>query len=101
MNQAALLSDAALHFQVGEHLFCSFFIFEWFVRFVSFAEKRDCLKDAWFMVDTVLAWLMVFETWVITLIFAVVGGTGESAGGIGNAAMLRILRLLRLTRMAR
>merc|ERR1719512_7318 len=101
LNQAAVLSDAPWPFQVGEHFFCSYFIFEWFIRFVSFADKRDCPKDAWFVCDTVLAWLMVFETWFITLLYAVLGANDEAASGLGNAGMLRMLRLLRLTRMAR
>merc|ERR1712046_460547 len=41
---------------------------------------------------------MVFETWLMTMVFAIVGAQTD---GLGNASILRMARLLRLTRMAR
>lgn len=101
LNHHAVLSDAEWPFQVGEHFFCTYFFFEWWVRFLSFADKRNCVQDYWFLVDSSLAWLMVLETWVITVLFAFMGPGGATGSGVGNTSMLRILRLLRLTRMAR
>lgn len=42
--------------------------------------------------------MMVMETWVMTTVLLLIGGSG---GGAGNASILRIARLLRLSRMAR
>mmetsp|Transcript_3534 Transcript_3534/g.8804 ORF Transcript_3534/g.8804 Transcript_3534/m.8804 type:complete len:760 (-) Transcript_3534:34-2313(-) len=98
LNKEDILLEADPIFQVAEHFFCFFFSFEWFVRFMAFKKKTDCLRDAWFMFDTLLVVMMVAETWVMTSITLV---TGVSSGGGGDASVLRIARLLRLTRMAR
>merc|ERR1719277_212800 len=42
---------------------------------------------------------MVAETWVMTAVMFMMGGS--SSGGLGNASILRMARLLRLSRMAR
>merc|ERR1719159_487672 len=47
-----------------------------------------------------LVTLMIFETWVMTIIYLIIG-TGNDNSGLGNASILRLVRLLRLTRMAR
>lgn len=93
-NNAETLADADTHFKIGEHFFCTFFCFEWVIRFLAFAKKRDCLRDGWFKFDSVLVGLMVLETWIIPIF-------SEDGDGLGDASMLRLLRLLRLTRMAR
>lgn len=51
------------------------------------------------MFDSVLVFMMVMETWVMTVILAIAGGGGS--GGLGNASILRLLRLLRLSRLLR
>lgn len=98
-SEDGTLLKADVGFQVAEHAFCSYFTFEWIVRFMSFKKKRNCLRDGWFVFDTALVSLMVFETWVLTLVFIVTAGGNSS--GVGNVSILRMLRLLRLTRMAR
>lgn len=95
-NDATTLAQADLHFQIAEHSFCTFFSFEWGVRFLSFAQKKNCLRDHWFKFDTVLVVLMVSETWIIPL---ATSGSGGSA--MGNMSLFKMLRLLRLTRMVR
>ena len=98
-NNAEVLLDAAVIFQVAEHGFCFYFSFEWLMRYKSFRRKRDGLKDAWFVFDSCLVFMMVVETWVMTTVMVVSGGGG--GGGMGNASILRMARLLRLSRMAR
>merc|ERR1712003_287953 len=56
------------------------------------------MKDGWFVFDTFMVTMMIFETWIMFVVVAAAGGGGQS---LGNAGMLRILRLLRLSRMAR
>mmetsp|Transcript_118855 Transcript_118855/g.296450 ORF Transcript_118855/g.296450 Transcript_118855/m.296450 type:complete len:621 (-) Transcript_118855:315-2177(-) len=96
-NKAQLLMDAAPHFQIMEYVFCVFFSFEWYVRFMSFAKKINCFRDFWFVFDSGLVIFMVLETWVMTTILFVV--RGDAMGG--NLAILRTARLLRLSRMTR
>lgn len=98
-NGAATLPDAHPVFIFAENAFCAFFTFEWFARFMSFKEKRNGLKDAWFVFDSCLVSTMVLETWVVTLIVLSVGSA--SGAGLGDASILRLFRLLRLTRLAR
>lgn len=98
-NSAEILMKAAVPFQIAEHIFCLFFSFEWTVRYNSFQRIRDGLHDGWFVFDSVLVSMMVFETWFLTLFMVMFGGNGSS--GIGNASVLRLARLARLSRMAR
>jgi len=98
-NTADTLINAEPVFQIAEHSFCLFFSFEWLCRFMSFKEKRSCLKDGWFIFDSCLVFLMVMETWVLTIVFLFFASGNSS--GLGNVSIVRVLRLLRLTRMAR
>jgi len=97
-NDKDLLLDADPIFQIAEHSFCAFFTFEWTVRFLSFKEKRNALRDAWFCFDTVLVIIMVLETWIFSFVFLAVGHA--QSGGM-NTSVLKLIRLVRLTRMAR
>jgi len=98
-NKAAVLVDAPVYIRIVEHLFCTYFVVEWTVRFMAFKYKRDCRRDAWFMFDSVLVLMMAAETWMLSLIWTISGGAQE--GGMSNVSMLRVFRLFRLTRMAR
>eukprot|EP00419_Tripos_fusus_P011916 CAMPEP_0172666464 /NCGR_PEP_ID=MMETSP1074-20121228/7807_1 /TAXON_ID=2916 /ORGANISM="Ceratium fusus, Strain PA161109" /LENGTH=666 /DNA_ID=CAMNT_0013482839 /DNA_START=47 /DNA_END=2047 /DNA_ORIENTATION=+ len=97
-NPGPVFLQSPPFFQIVEHLFCFYFTYEWTMRYRAFKRKRDGLKDFWFIFDSLLVSTMVFETWVMTAIFLIIGGT---SGGLGNAGILRMARLLRLTRMAR
>lgn len=102
LNDAAVLLEAKPEFQVVEQAFCFYFTMELLVRFASFRDKRNCGRDAWFVFDSILVFLMVMETWVMTLILLCSGVGGSGGGGsIMNASVLRIGRLMRLSRMAR
>jgi len=98
-NDKELLMDAHPVFQIAENFFCIFFTVEWAIRWGAFREKRFALKDAWFCFDTVLVVIMILETWVMTLMFLIIGN-GQS-GNLGNTSVLKLIRLIRLTRMAR
>eukprot|EP00927_Polykrikos_kofoidii_P008626 TRINITY_DN13597_c0_g2_i1.p1 TRINITY_DN13597_c0_g2~~TRINITY_DN13597_c0_g2_i1.p1 ORF type:complete len:568 (-),score=113.32 TRINITY_DN13597_c0_g2_i1:82-1785(-) len=100
-NKVDFLLHAKVLFQLAENLFCSFFTFEWIVRFASFQRKRDGIKDAWFVFDGLMATLMVLETWAFPLgVFLAEGGTPGSSLG-KNAGFVRVVRLLRLSRICR
>jgi len=98
-NTADILSEAQPVFIVAENVFAVFFSFELGIRFGAFQSKRNCLRDAWFVFDALMVAVMGFETWIVALILASVGG--GKVLGLGNATLVRMLRLLRVSRVAR
>ncbi|CAE7422041.1 CACNA1H [Symbiodinium sp. CCMP2456] len=97
-NTASTTISAEWPYQVCDHAFCLFFTFELAVRFAAFERKRNCLRDMWFIFDSALVILMVFETWILSIVLLLV----QSADGGGVATgPLRLLRLLRLSRLVR
>mmetsp|Transcript_43626 Transcript_43626/g.79533 ORF Transcript_43626/g.79533 Transcript_43626/m.79533 type:complete len:813 (-) Transcript_43626:59-2497(-) len=99
-NDADVILEADLEFQIVEQFFTVFFFFEWTVRWMAFRTWRYAAQDGWFAFDSVLVLFMVLETWLMPLITLAASG-GADGGGVGNASILRLLRLLRLSRMAR
>jgi hypothetical protein len=100
-NDATILCQAPLIFQVVDNLFCMFFAFEIVVRFGAFKVKCDAFHDRWFLFDSLLALLMVWETWIEVALFLVIGQSGYGRYNPNRLLPLRSLRLLRLTRVAR
>mmetsp|Transcript_92028 Transcript_92028/g.269247 ORF Transcript_92028/g.269247 Transcript_92028/m.269247 type:complete len:635 (-) Transcript_92028:165-2069(-) len=98
-NTADALFDSGAGFILAENLFCAYFFTEWFIRFLAFKRKLNGLKDAWFAFDSLLVFMMVMETWVMS--FVVKFTSSDAGAGMGNASILRMARLLRLSRMAR
>jgi hypothetical protein len=84
---------------VIENLFCFYFTFELTVRFLAYRSKKMCFFDAWFMFDGLLVACMIFETWVMVIVAAIIDN--DSGGAVGPLAALRLLRLLRLARVGR
>lgn len=99
LNNATIPVQADVGFQVVDNLFCIYFVFEWLVRFGAFQNKANCLRDFWFVFDTILCIFMVGETWVLSFIMLVAGTTSQ--GEFADASLLKGLRLFRLIRMAR
>eukprot|EP00928_Gymnodinium_smaydae_P000301 TRINITY_DN10115_c0_g1_i2.p1 TRINITY_DN10115_c0_g1~~TRINITY_DN10115_c0_g1_i2.p1 ORF type:complete len:512 (+),score=91.06 TRINITY_DN10115_c0_g1_i2:55-1536(+) len=87
-------------FQLAEHFFCIFFSVELYIRFRAFESKRNCLRDAWFVFDSILVILMVLETWLFNMLVVITGSRDASPLG-GNTAIIRLFRLLRLSRLIR
>jgi len=94
-----MLLTAEPVFVVAENFFCSYFFGEWLFRYLSFKRKRDGCRDPWFVFDSALVFMMVGETWIMTIVMLAMGATDGSA--MGDASILRLFRLLRLSRMAR
>jgi len=102
-NDADVLIRAPVIFQVADHFFCAYFSIELFVRYKAFAKKVDGLKDAWFVFDSFMVFIMVMETWVMSTVLLATGSADGNSGAnpLGNATTLKLLRLMRLSRMAR
>lgn len=86
-------------FQVAEHTFCSYFVLELFTRFMAFRQKRQSLRDRWFIFDSFLVGLTVTETWIMLIVVSF--SSNKNGSSMGNAQVLRLLRLIRLTRIAK
>eukprot|EP00929_Paragymnodinium_shiwhaense_P003056 TRINITY_DN10345_c0_g1_i1.p1 TRINITY_DN10345_c0_g1~~TRINITY_DN10345_c0_g1_i1.p1 ORF type:complete len:634 (+),score=116.42 TRINITY_DN10345_c0_g1_i1:66-1967(+) len=91
--------DGHPFFTAVSQAFCTCFTSELAVRFAARRAKHSVFCDRWFLFDFCLVALMVVEVWIVPLVFAIVGGSSDSA--LGSASVLRLLRLLRVTRMAK
>lgn len=100
-NDAQLLVDADLIYQVVENAFCAYFFAELVIRFCSFSKTRYCFRDFWFVFDSALVTTMMIETWIITVVVLSIDSSDAAAGGLGNLSVLRVARLVKMLRMAR
>eukprot|EP00928_Gymnodinium_smaydae_P001516 TRINITY_DN10550_c1_g1_i2.p1 TRINITY_DN10550_c1_g1~~TRINITY_DN10550_c1_g1_i2.p1 ORF type:complete len:857 (-),score=155.79 TRINITY_DN10550_c1_g1_i2:168-2681(-) len=100
LNSESVLIRAKLQFQVAENFFCFYFSFEWIVRFFAFENKRNTLKDPWFVFDSALLAFMVLETWILSIALIVSGGTNAQID-LGVVGLFRLLRLARIARISR
>lgn len=100
-NNADVLSEASPLFQIVDNFFCTYFTFEISVRFLAFAHKCSCLKDWWFIFDSFLVALMVWETWIQVLIYKISPGDADAGTGMRSASVIRIFRAFRLLRISR
>jgi len=89
----ANLYEGPVYFIITETFFAVYFTIEILIRFLAYRQKCQCLRDRWFVFDSILVSLMVWETWIMPFI----GGLQ----GLGQLSILRLLRLLRITRMAK
>lgn len=101
-NKASLSVDSDPIFILADNLFCIWFTLEWAIRFGAFKEKKHCVKDYWFVFDSIMCALFVLETWMLTLgILMFGGGRGSNEGSFGNATILKVFSVLKIARMAR
>lgn len=99
LNHSDLLLHADPPFIVAENFFCFYFTGEWLIRFLSFRNKLNGLKDFWFVFDSAMCFMMVMETWVMTLAIGLTNSTSTETPF--DPAVLKLFRLMRLSRMAR
>lgn len=97
-NHAEIWTEAPLIFQIADNLFCAYFSFEIFIRFCAFKEKRHAIQDGWFVFDAILAFLMVWETWIGVALYAILNRHNQTMAG---SSVFRIVRIFRFTRVAR
>jgi len=94
-----MLIDAHPVFQIAENFFCVFFTFELLIRFLAFKEKKYCIRDFWFIFDTVLVIVMIGETWILTIV--VLSMEDRPGGEFGGLSILRVFRFARVVRVSR
>jgi len=100
LNTAKFIFDAHPVFQIVELFFCIYFSTEVIIRFMAFKEKRNCLRDSWFVFDTCLVMSMIVDTVILNIVIWLKGGSGSTSAAV-NPTIVRLFRLLKLTRMAR
>eukprot|EP00929_Paragymnodinium_shiwhaense_P095734 TRINITY_DN57005_c0_g1_i1.p1 TRINITY_DN57005_c0_g1~~TRINITY_DN57005_c0_g1_i1.p1 ORF type:complete len:718 (-),score=88.40 TRINITY_DN57005_c0_g1_i1:9-2162(-) len=100
-NTAAVLVKAQGLFQGMENLFCIFFTVEISIRYAAFKRSVDAFTNAWFVFDFTLVLFLVFDTWIMSLIYLVLFSSSGQNAFVGDTTLFRLLRLLRLSRTLR
>lgn len=102
-SDAATMIEADLGFQVVANAFCALFLVEFLIRVFAFRNIRNAVREFWIMFDAFLVFLMVLETWIVSLFVVAFGwNTGTDAtANLKALVVFRILRLLRVLRLAR
>eukprot|EP00931_Biecheleriopsis_adriatica_P028665 TRINITY_DN17092_c0_g2_i1.p1 TRINITY_DN17092_c0_g2~~TRINITY_DN17092_c0_g2_i1.p1 ORF type:complete len:818 (-),score=141.55 TRINITY_DN17092_c0_g2_i1:228-2648(-) len=99
LNEAAVLTEADVQFQVLENAFCAYFFLEVLIRFLAFKNKKHAFQDLWFIFDFLIVLNMVVETWIIPFILWALQLKSTSLGL--DLAMLRMFRIVKLLRLSR
>lgn len=97
-NKHQNLFDAPFVFRFADNVFCGFFTFELIVRLGAMVRWEQIL-DGWFLFDSMLTIMMIWDTWVQAII-RLLGGQAYGAQ-VRSFTILRILRILRVLRVAR
>lgn len=98
-QEADIIVEAPPLFFVVENLFCTYFTAELLIRYLVYTRTWYAMKDPWFVFDLLLVSLMIFETWIMALVYVFSGGGG--GGIVGGTSVLRVARVLRVLRTAR
>jgi len=96
-NPDDFIWQASWHYILLENIFVALFVSELAVRFLALSCKANCLKDMWFVFDLLLVVLMILETWITGVIFAVDADKSLTM----PTAPLRIWRFFRFLRVLR
>jgi len=99
LNNAASLFESELHFSLIENAFMIYFVLEILVRFLSFQHKRDCLRYAWFVFDSVLVFVTLLEGYALGFIVQQMNSVNLDI--IRTARLAKLVRLARLARLLR
>merc|ERR1712232_853921 len=100
-NNAVGVLDAEWPFFAIDNFLCAVFFWEWLVRYLAFAKSTDCLQDSFFMFDTLLVALNIFETWLVALYCLLFSHKSGAGSGTSLLRLVRLVRLCRMGRMAR
>lgn len=100
-NKAPILVDAPLFFQIMGNLFCLFFTVEIGVRFLALRKFRFVLYDSWFIFESFLVLLLVWDNWIQVALYLLSDGSIGGGGGLACFSILRVFRVFRLLRALR
>ncbi|CAJ1355190.1 unnamed protein product [Effrenium voratum] len=100
-NTALLLTEAPTIFFVADQLFCLYFFIELMIRAIAHQGCCSRIRDGWFVMDSILVSLTIFDTWVMTAIALATPPEQTTATIVRNSELLRLARIVRLTRICR
>ena len=98
-NTAMLITESKAIFQTADQLFCIYFVIELGIRYFAFETCRDRIRDPWFVLDSILVPLTLFDTWAMTIIALVTDVDQQDATAVRRSEIIRLFRTLRLTRI--
>ncbi|CAE6973476.1 Scn11a [Symbiodinium natans] len=98
-NKSGSVWDAPYPFLITENLFCLFFTVELVVRMGAFQNAAQ-FCDGWFLFDSSLTVMMIWDTWVSFLV-KTISGHNVISSQVRSFTVLRVLRVLRIARVAR
>lgn len=101
LNTELLITDAQAVCQTADQLFCVYFVVEFCIRYFAFEKCWDRLRDPWFVLDSFLVPLTVFDTWAMTVISLTSNVQHDDAAFVRRSEIIRLFRILRLTRLGR
>lgn len=101
LNTELLITDAQAVFQTADQLFCIYFVVEFCIRYFAFEKCWDRLRDPWFVLDSFLVPLTVFDTWAMTVISLASDVQHSDAAFVRRSEIVRLFRILRLSRLGR
>ncbi|CAK9094654.1 unnamed protein product [Durusdinium trenchii] len=100
-NDKMLITDGQWMFQTADQVFCVYFVVELMIRFFAFTNCWDRIRDPWFVLDSILVPLTIFDTWAMTIISLSSNVDEQDATIVRRSEILRWFRTLRLFRIAR
>lgn len=98
-NYSGLVTRASVGFIVADNIFCTLFLSELLIRFLSYSQRLAAFKDTAFLFDTILVAMMMLESWFMPLLEVMTAG--ESGDVAETSSILRIARVMRILRTAR
>mmetsp|Transcript_22990 Transcript_22990/g.52627 ORF Transcript_22990/g.52627 Transcript_22990/m.52627 type:complete len:636 (-) Transcript_22990:120-2027(-) len=104
MNTSENPLETPVLFLAVEIAFCVFFLAEVSIRFVAFKYKVNCVRDPWFVFDSVLVIMMLLESVVmrLVLVFAPIDANSSNLGsGFGVIRLVRLTKMVRMVRLLR
>jgi len=100
-NTDMLITQSKAIFQIADQLFCIYFVIELGIRYFAFETCKDRIRDPWFVLDSILVPLTVFDTWAMSIVASVASVDDQDATTVRRSEIIRLFRTLRLTRICR
>ncbi|CAE7261817.1 Scn11a [Symbiodinium sp. CCMP2456] len=99
LNKSKSVWEAPYVFLLAENFFCFVFTMELIICLGSFQSASQAC-EGWFLFDSSLTIMMIWDTWVSFLVEKI-SGHNVISSQVRSFTILRVLRILRIARVAR
>lgn len=99
LNKSKSVWEAPYVFLLAENFFCFVFTMELIIRLGSLQSASQAC-EGWFLFDSSLTVMMIWDTWVSFLVEKI-SGHNVISSQVRSFTILRVLRILRIARVAR